>query len=70
MFSFYALVDGSTQALTLNTGANDVEISNVPLAQNKHIILSGDVANVGWTEFTFLATINENWTSSSTVEFP
>lgn len=66
VFSFYALVDGNTQNLTLNTGAAEVKIPSVPLAANKHVILSGDVAAAGLKEFTFTATIDDSWGSTVT----
>lgn len=66
VFLFYALVDGNTQNLTLNTGAAEVKIPSVPLAANKHVILSGDVAAAGLKEFTFTATIDDSWGSTVT----
>lgn len=67
---FYALVDGSgTQTLTLDNGA-ETPIPNVPLAPNTHVILRGDVQNVGFTTATITATADTNWQDSdSPVEF-
>ena len=65
---FYALVDGSgTQNLTLNNGA-ETSIPNVPLAPNTHVILRGDVQNVGFTTAEITATANSNWETEETVE--
>ncbi len=64
---FYALVDGETQNLTLNAGGADVEISNVPLAMNKHVILTGDVANAGLATVTFEAKVVEDWDETTTI---
>ncbi len=64
---FYALVDGETQTLTLNAGGADVEISNVPLALNKHVILTGDVANAGLATVTFEAKVVEDWDETTTI---
>ena len=58
---FYALVDGSgMQTLTLNNGA-ETSIPNVPLAPNTHVILRGDVQNVGFTTATITATADADW---------
>lgn len=67
---FYALVDGSgTQTLTLDNGA-ETSIPNVPLAPNTHVILRGDVQNVGFTTATITATADTDWQDSdSPVEF-
>lgn len=67
---FYALVDGSgTQNLTLNNGA-ETSIPNVPLAPNTHVILRGDVQNVGFTTATITATADADWQDSDKpVEF-
>lgn len=65
---FYALVDGNeTQNLTLNNGA-ETSIPNVPLAPNTHVILRGDVQNVGFTTATITATANSNWETEESVE--
>ena len=65
---FYALVDGSeTQNLTLDSGA-ETPIPNVPLAPNTHVILRGDVQNVGFTTATITATANSNWETEESVE--
>ena len=61
---FYALVDGSgMQNLTLNNGA-ETPIPNVPLAPNTHVILRGDVQNVGFTTATITATADTDWQDS------
>lgn len=67
IMTFYALVDGETQTLTLNAGGADVEIPNVPLALNKHVILTGDVANAGLATVTFEATVVEDWGETTTI---
>lgn len=67
IMGFYALVDGETQNLMLNAGGADVEISNVPLAQNKHVILTGDVANAGLATVTFEAKVVEDWDETTTI---
>lgn len=67
---FYALVDGEgTQTVTLNNGA-ETSIPNVPLAPNTHVILRGDVQNVGFTTAEITATTDTDWQGSdSPVEF-
>lgn len=61
---FYALVDGEgTQTLTLDNGA-ETSIPNVPLAPNTHVILRGDVQNVGFTTATITATADADWQDS------
>ena len=61
---FYALVDGNgMQNLTLNNGA-ETSIPNVPLAPNTHVILRGDVQNVGFTTATITATADTDWQDS------
>ena len=61
---FYALVDGNgTQNLTLDNGA-ETSIPNVPLAPNTHVILRGDVQNVGFTTATITATADTDWQDS------
>ena len=61
---FYALVDGNgTQNLTLDNGA-ETPIPNVPLAPNTHVILRGDVQNVGFTTATITATADTDWQDS------
>ena len=66
VFSFYAIVTDETQDLTLNAGGRDVAVNSVPLGQNKHIILRGDVANAGFTEVTFTASIDNSWGNTGT----
>ena len=66
---FYALVDGEPQTLTLQyNGPLDnapKPISNVPLAPNTHVVLSGDVANSGLTSGNITATVDNEWSDSS-----
>ena len=66
---FYALVDGEPQTLTLQyNGLLDnapKEISNVPLAPNTHVVLSGDVANSGLTSGNITATVDNDWSDTS-----
>lgn len=69
IMTFYALVQEGTQILTLNTGGADVQIPNVPLAPDKHVILMGDVANAGLTTVTFTATVDPAWGGSATEIF-
>lgn len=69
IMTFYALVQEETQTLTLNTGGADVQIPNVPLAPDKHVILMGDVANAGLTTVTFTAAVDPTWGGSSTEIF-
>ena len=66
VFSFYAIVTDETQDLTLNAGGHDVAVNSVPLGQNKHIILRGDVANAGFTEVAFTASIDNSWGNTGT----
>ena len=68
-FSFYALVDDETQTLTLNAGGSDVSIANVPLGPDKHVILEGDVAAVGWTTVSFSVSAAKDWGSTVGLEF-
>ena len=67
IMTFYALVNGETQTLMLNAGGANVEIPNVPLALNKHVILTGDVANAGLATVTFTATVVEDWDETTTI---
>lgn len=66
---FYALVDGEPQTLTLQyNGSLDnapKEISNVPLAPNTHVVLSGDVANSGLTSGNITATVDNDWSDDT-----
>ena len=55
------------QNLTLNNGA-ETPIPNVPLAPNTHVILRGDVQNVGFTTATITATTDTDWQESDTPE--
>ena len=64
VFSFYALVDEANQDLTLADGTNSQQVSNVPLGPNKHTTLVGDVKNLGLTNVTFTASVDEKWGST------
>ena len=66
VFSFYALVDGANQDLTLASGTNSQQVSNVPLGPNKHTTLVGDVKNLGLINVTFTANMDTNWGSTAT----
>ena len=68
VFSFYALVDEANQNLTLANGTNSQPVSNVPLGPNKHTTLVGDVKNLGLTDVTFTASIDEIWGNEETVD--
>lgn len=68
VFSFYALVDEANQDLTLANGTNSQQVTNVPLAPNKHTTLVGDVENLGLTNVTFTASIDEIWGNEETVD--
>ena len=66
VFSFYALVKDETQNITLANGTNSQQVSNVPLGPNKHTTLVGDVKNLGLTNVTFTASVDEDWGSTAT----
>ena len=66
VFSFYALVDEANQDLTLANGTNSQQVTNVPLAPNMHTTLVGDVQNIGLTDVTFTASIDEKWDDTKT----
>ena len=66
VFSFYALVDEANQNLTLANGTNSQQVTNVPLGPNKHTTLVGDVRNLGLTNVTFTASVDEDWGSTAT----
>ena len=66
VFSFYALVDGTNQDLTLANGTNSQQVTNVPLAPNMHTTLVGDVQNLGLTDVTFTASIDKKWDDTKT----
>lgn len=70
VFSFYALTGESTQTVNIKNGNNNDDVSNVPLGPDKHTTLVGDVRNLGLTPVTFTASIDENWGSNETVNFP
>lgn len=70
VFSFYALTGVSTQEVSIKNGDNGDKVSNVPLGPDKHTTLVGDVRYVGLTPVTFTASIDENWGSNETVNFP
>ena len=61
VFSFYALVDGNNQDLTLTHNGYEKSVTSVSLAPNKHTTLVGDVRNIGLTEVTFTAEILPVW---------
>lgn len=64
VFSFYALVDGNNQDLTLANGTNSQKVSNVPLGPDMHTTLVGDVKNLGLTDVTFTANIEPTWSGT------
>ena len=66
VFSFYALVDGTNQDLTLTNGTNSQQVTSVPLAPNMHTTLVGDVQNIGLTDVTFTASIDGKWDDTKT----
>ena len=66
VFSFYALVDGTNQDLTLANGTNSQQVTSVPLAPNMHTTLVGDVKNIGLTDVTFTASIDGKWDDTKT----
>ena len=66
VFSFYALVDGTNQDLTLANGTNSQQVTSVPLAPNMHTTLVGDVQNIGLTDVTFTASIDKKWDDTET----
>ena len=70
VFSFYALTGEGTQEVSVKNGDNGDKASNVPLGPDKHTTLVGDVLYVGLTPVTFTASIDENWGSNETVNFP
>ena len=70
VFSFYALVKDETQNITLTNGTNSQQVTNVPLAPNKHTTLVGDVQNLGLTDLTFTASIETTWGSTETIKEP
>lgn len=61
VFSIYALTGSETQDLTLTYNVAAKKVSNVPLAPNTHIVLTGDVGKIGYTDVVLTATIDENW---------
>lgn len=70
VFSFYALTGVSTQEVSVKNGDNGDKASNVPLGPDKHTTLVGDVRYVGLQAVTFTASVDENWGSNETVNFP
>lgn len=68
VFSFYALVKDETQNITLTNGTNSQQVSNVPLGPNKHTTLVGDVRNLGLTNVTFTASVDEIWGNDENVD--
>ena len=72
VFSFYALVADELQPVTITNADENIgsEVTNVPLAPNRHTTLVGDVRNVGMEEVTFTAGIDEDWGDGGTIDFP
>ena len=66
VFSFYALVDGTNQDLTLTNGTNSQQVTSVPLGPNMHTTLVGDVQDIGLTDLTFTASIDGKWDDTET----
>lgn len=71
VFSFYALVADELQPVTITNADENIgsEVTNVPLAPNRHTTLVGDVRNVGMEEVTFTAGIDEDWGDGGTIHF-
>lgn len=71
VFSFYALVADELQTVTITNADENIssEVTNVPLAPNRHTTLVGDVRNVGMEEVTFTAGIDEDWGDGGTIHF-
>ncbi len=64
VLSFYALVDGTNQTITVQFGEEDpIEVTNVPIQAQTHTILSGDLS--GSVATTFNVTVNTNWVEQS-----
>lgn len=61
VFSFYALLQENMQTVTIANGDYMKEVSNVPLAPNKHTVIKGDVDNIGLTSTTFMISIDDVW---------
>lgn len=68
--SVYALVGDEPQSVTLNRNDyEDEEVPNVPLAPNKHVILKGNVDEIGGRlTVTMSATIDPEWGGESEIE--
>lgn len=58
-----APVETAKQNYTYSFGT--INISNVPLAPNTHVVLSGDVANSGLTSGNITATVDNDWSDTS-----
>lgn len=58
-----APVETAKQNYTYSFGT--INISNVPLAPNTHVVLNGDVANSGLTTGDITATVDNEWSDSS-----
>lgn len=58
----YTLMPDETTTVNLRYNEQSAkEVTNVPLAPNRHTILVGDVAHLGLTTATLTATIDEDW---------
>ena len=59
---FYVLGDGNNQRLVLRYGDNPDEfISDVPMAANTHVTLSGDIRNAGLVAGDLAANVTSDW---------
>ena len=59
---FYVLGDGNNQTLVLHYGSNPEEfISDVPMAANTHVTLSGDILNAGLVAGDLAANVTSDW---------
>lgn len=64
--AIYALVGSEAQNLTLTYNSAEEEVPNVPLAPNKHVILKGNVNEIGGNlQVTMNATIEPDWNSEA-----
>lgn len=63
VFSFYALLQENMQTVKIANGDYTKEVSNVPLAPNKHTVIKGDVDNIGLTSTTFMISIDDVWSN-------
>ena len=69
--SIYALVGTEPQSVTLASGSGEgTEVSNVPLAPNVHVILKGDVEEIGGNRRVEMkATIDPEWSKTEEATF-